>query len=177
MVPLLLAGLLGLSALLIVVAPLYAPAGVRRAAADPDGASTSALAEREAAAKAALHDVEFDYQLGNLAEDDYQALRERYTRRVLAALKGRYDQERALDEAIEEQVRELKASASHAANSAGKANASPAKPKAGNATGARKPKAAAPDQRAARNAHISREFNSRSGNHNGTGDKHGRGRA
>ncbi len=98
------AALLGLSALLVVLAPLPMTAhdGIRA-----EGTLTSGLAERENAAKAALQDVEFDYQLGNLAEDDYRALRERYTRRALAALKGRYDRERALDDTIEAEVRAL----------------------------------------------------------------------
>ncbi|HEX9055962.1 MAG TPA: hypothetical protein VF818_00380 [Ktedonobacterales bacterium] len=106
MLPIVLAALLGLSALAVVLAPLYA-AG--RHHAPPDGVPATALADREAAAKAALRDVEFDHQLGNLADDDYRTLRERYTRRALAALKGRYDHERALDEAIEAQVRALRA--------------------------------------------------------------------
>lgn len=106
--PLLLAALLGLAALLIVLAPLFVPAPA--ADADPaDPAALPALAERERAAKAALRDVELDYQLGNLDGDDYQALRDRYTRRALGALKGRYDRERALDDAIEERVRALRA--------------------------------------------------------------------
>lgn len=105
--PLIIAVLLGISALGIVLAPLYA---ARRLALEPDGVPSSSLAERERAAKAALQDVEFDYQLGNLADDDYRALRERYTRRALAALKSRYEHERALDDAIEAQVRALRAS-------------------------------------------------------------------
>ncbi|HEV2237162.1 MAG TPA: hypothetical protein VGR57_10920 [Ktedonobacterales bacterium] len=98
------AALLGLSALFIVVSPLFiaSPDGVA------DGATTSSLAERERTARAALHDVEFDYELGNLAADDYRTLRERYTRRALAALKGRYDRERTLDDAIEARVRALR---------------------------------------------------------------------
>jgi hypothetical protein len=106
MLPMVLAALLGLSALAVVLAPLYASG---RHAAPPGGLPATALADREAAAKAALRDVEFDHQLGNLADDDYRTLRERYTRRALAALKGRYDHERALDEAIEAQVRALRA--------------------------------------------------------------------
>jgi hypothetical protein len=106
MLPIALAALMGLCALAIVLAPLYAPG---RRDVQPEGSPASGLADREAAAKAALQDVEFDYQLGNLAEDDYRSLRERYTRRALAALKGRYDRERALDEAIEAQVRAMRA--------------------------------------------------------------------
>lgn len=99
------AAVLGLWALVIVMRPLYGRG--QPGAPELDAVPAPALAEREAAAKAALQDVEFDYQLGNLGEDDYQALRDRYTRRALAALKGRYDRERALDDAIEEQVRAL----------------------------------------------------------------------
>jgi hypothetical protein len=99
------AAVLGLWALIIVLRPLYGRR--QQAAAQVEALPVLALAEREAAAKAALQDVEFDYQLGNLGEDDYQSLRERYTRRALAAMKGRYDRERALDDAIEEQVRAL----------------------------------------------------------------------
>lgn len=99
------AALLGLSALFIVVSPLFVAAARDGGA---DGAAATGLAERERAARAALHDVEFDYELGNLAADDYATLRERYTRRALAALKGRYDRERTLDDAIETRVRALR---------------------------------------------------------------------
>jgi hypothetical protein len=105
MLPLVIAALLGLSALAVVLTPLYAPS---RAATESEGVPPATLAERERAAKAALQDVEFDYQLGNIAEDDYRSLRERYTRRALAALKGRYDRERVVDEAIEAQVAALR---------------------------------------------------------------------
>ena len=66
--------------------------------------------EREQAARAALHEVELDYQLGNIADADYGALRERYMRRALAALKSRYEREQELDEVIEEELRRLKES-------------------------------------------------------------------
>jgi hypothetical protein len=101
------AALLGLSALFIVVAPLFISTAAQ---GSPDGTMTSSLAERERAARAALHDVEFDFELGNLGEDDYRALRERYTRRTLAALKNRHDRERTLDDAIEARVHALRES-------------------------------------------------------------------
>ena len=69
---------------------------------------TAQQADREESARAALQEVEFDFQLGNLGEDDYRSLRERYMRRALSALKSRHDRERALDDAIEEQVRKLR---------------------------------------------------------------------
>jgi hypothetical protein len=105
MLPLLLAALLGACALFIVLAPLFAPGSAAQSSA---GEETTGLVEREALAKQALRDVEFDHQLGNLAEDDYRTLRERYMRRALAAMKGRYDQERTLDDVIETQVRALR---------------------------------------------------------------------
>ncbi|EFH87282.1 hypothetical protein [Ktedonobacter racemifer] len=63
---------------------------------------------QETAAKAALQEVELDYQLGNIDEPDYRSMRERYMRRALVALKARYDQEQALDEMIEEQLRSMR---------------------------------------------------------------------
>jgi hypothetical protein len=127
--PLVIAALLGLSALVVVVVPLFAPG---HASAESDNVPAATLADRERAARAALHDVEFDYQLGNLADDDYQSLRERYTRRALAALKGRYDRERAMDEAIETQVRALRAAGSNGSSVAGKrTNSGKAKPAPG----------------------------------------------
>ncbi|GHO75502.1 hypothetical protein KSD_32730 [Ktedonobacter sp. SOSP1-85] len=63
---------------------------------------------QETAAKVALQEVELDYQLGNIDEPDYRSMRERYMRRALVALKARYDQEQALDEMIEEQLRSMR---------------------------------------------------------------------
>ncbi len=78
------------------------------AASPLPGDITAQQADREESARAALQEVEFDFQLGNLGEDDYRSLRERYMRRALSALKSRHDRERALDDAIEEQVRKLR---------------------------------------------------------------------
>ncbi len=64
--------------------------------------------EREQAARSALQEVELDFQLGNIAETDYRALRERYMRRALLSLKSRYEHEQALDDEIEEQLRKMK---------------------------------------------------------------------
>ncbi len=64
--------------------------------------------ESEQAARSALQEVELDFQLGNIAETDYRALRERYMRRALLSLKSRYEQEQVLDDEIEEQLRKMK---------------------------------------------------------------------
>ena len=111
--------LLGACALAFVLYPLYrgeipsmkrgpAMRRIEHAASPPPGDITAQQADREESARAALQEVEFDFQLGNLGEDDYRSLRERYMRRALAALKSRHDREQALDDAIEEQVRKLR---------------------------------------------------------------------
>lgn len=104
--PIIIAILLGLSALLIVIYPLLGlDAGAATSAADSDALAD--VAERERSAKMALRDVDFDYRLGNLEENDYSALRSRYERRALAALRTRYEREQALDRLIDEQLAAL----------------------------------------------------------------------
>ena len=111
--------LLGACALAFVLYPLYqkefpslkrgpTTRHVEHAASPLPGDITAQQADREESARAALQEVEFDFQLGNLGDDDYRSLREHYMRRALSALKSRHDRERALDDAIEEQVRKLR---------------------------------------------------------------------
>lgn len=107
----LVASILGIVALAFVLYPLY-----RRTAEAADVVqeqTTSEVGEatpteREQAARAALQEVELDYQLGNIADGDYTQLRERYIRRALVALKSRYTREQELDNEIEEQLRTMK---------------------------------------------------------------------
>jgi hypothetical protein len=106
--PLIIAALLGLSALLIVVYPLLGlDREQARTAAGAD--SLTDVAERERIAKLALRDVSFDHSLGNLDEEDFEALRDRYERRALAALKTRYQFEQELDALIDQQLAALRA--------------------------------------------------------------------
>lgn len=82
--------------------------------------ASNAMTEREQSARSALQEIELDYQLGNISEEDYNTLRERYMRRALVALKSRhdngqdivetttYDRDKELDDLIEEQLRMLK---------------------------------------------------------------------
>jgi flagellar basal body-associated protein FliL len=111
----------GLLALVYVLYPIYRSApsrsGTPRIAPEQNGNQYQALTQsqqaatssgREEAARAALHEVELDYQLGNIEETEYRTLRERYLRRALVALKSRHDREQELDNAIEEQLRTLK---------------------------------------------------------------------
>jgi hypothetical protein len=102
---------LGLLALAFVLYPLFrrAPEAVPAATTNLAGGEESIQPqEREQAARSALREVELDFQLGNIEETDYRALRERYMKRALVALKARYEREQELDELIEEQLRAMK---------------------------------------------------------------------
>jgi hypothetical protein len=114
---LLVALVLGLSALVFVLYPLFFhPANHEHdrysdsvTVQEGEGAGKGERsAERELAARDALQEVELDYQLGNIAESDYNTLRERYMKRALVALKSRYQREQELDDVIEEQLRKMK---------------------------------------------------------------------
>jgi hypothetical protein len=110
--------LLGVLALAFVLYPLYQSTRAKVRYIDtgtvptpqPSGVQQT---DREQAARTALQEVEFDFQLGNLAEDDYRTLRERYMRRALSALKSRHEREQKIDELIEEQVRKLRVQEEH----------------------------------------------------------------
>src|SRR5689334_3905714 len=106
---------LGLAALLYILFPL-----VRRtqgkSQATPDAlpgteaanTPSSLPTEQEQIARTALQEVEFDYQLGNIAEPDYRALRERYIHNAVVAMKSRHERDEELDEEIEERLRKMK---------------------------------------------------------------------
>src|ERR1700680_3269030 len=118
LLPALVAVLLGSLTLAFVLYPLYrhTPVEVLQ-----QGASTVmpfTQAEREQTARAALKEVELDYQLGNLAETDYRTLRERYTRRAFVAMKSRRENEVAIDALIEERLRQLREEQDHQENMA-----------------------------------------------------------
>jgi hypothetical protein len=109
MTPLIIAALLGLAAALIVAYPLLGLAGGQaetRETRAPGGLNE--VAERERQARQALREVELDYTLGNLDTGDYDALRGRYERRALAALRTRYQREQELDALIERQLDALR---------------------------------------------------------------------
>ena len=114
MILLLIGALMGLSALVLVIYPLF---GIDRSvtgALQPGGsrggeAFMADMSEGESAARQALVDVDFDYRLGNLDDEDYTQLRDRYEESALVALKARYEREHALDEVIGRQLAALKA--------------------------------------------------------------------
>jgi hypothetical protein len=101
--------ILGVLALAFVLYPLYR----REPDAPPSTTEQEAPVnierkEKEQSARAALQEVELDYQLGNISDSDYQSLREHYMQRALQALKERYEREQELDQEIEEQLRKLR---------------------------------------------------------------------
>jgi hypothetical protein len=126
LLPLLVALLLGVSALAFVLYPLYnnqsyvkakssrtqdipSHNGVLQAGDQTiDSSSIVNLSDREQTARIALQEIELDYQLGNLGEADYDSLKERYMRRAILAMRSRQGREQELDELIEAELRRLK---------------------------------------------------------------------
>jgi hypothetical protein len=123
MIAIVLAVVLGLLALAFVLYPLYhrkhediaiavSTATVSQqaqdAATEEKATPSSSLEEKEQSARSSLREVELDYQLGNIAEPEYQELRERYMQQALVALRSRYEREQEIDAEIEEQLRKLK---------------------------------------------------------------------
>jgi photosystem II stability/assembly factor-like uncharacterized protein len=66
------------------------------------------LALRQRETYAALRDLEFEHELGNLTSDDYFVLRERYARRAIALLKAADLRDHEAAAAVEEAVRTLR---------------------------------------------------------------------
>ena len=100
MIVIVVAVMLGIAGLSFVLYPLYLPLLVKVVPTSSTHEQTISIAtsisEREQAARSALHEVELDYQLGNISDEDYNMLRERYVRRALHALKSRYEQDKQL---------------------------------------------------------------------------------
>lgn len=109
--------ILGILALAFVLYPLYrrpgsevVPSASMHATNYETEGVVKELVEQEQTARAAIQEVELDYQLGNIEEEDYRSLRDRYMRRALTALKSRYEREQNIDDEIEEQLQKLKES-------------------------------------------------------------------
>lgn len=106
---------LGLAALVYILFPLVHRTSGKSLATpdalpDNDAANTASSlpTEQEQIARTALQEVEFDYQLGNIAEPDYRALRDRYIHNAVVAMKSRHERDEELDEEIEERLRKMK---------------------------------------------------------------------
>ena len=82
MLAIILAFLLGSSALAYVLYPIYRRTPFDPTQAAPLNISVNAQSEREQHARSALQEVELDYQLGNLGESDYRSIHRRYMRRA-----------------------------------------------------------------------------------------------
>jgi hypothetical protein len=111
--PWLVALILCMPMLFFVLYPLYQPhrrmtAHSSIASGKEHRAGLPSQVDGEQAARAALTEVELDYQLGNLAELDYRSLRARYLRRAYQAHKSIQAHEQQLDELIEERLRQLR---------------------------------------------------------------------
>ena len=100
MIIIVVAVMLGIAGLSFVLYPLYLPLLVKARPVsltqEQMTSSATTISEREQAARNALQEVELDYQLGNISDEDYNILRERYVRRALHALKSRYEQDKQL---------------------------------------------------------------------------------
>jgi hypothetical protein len=128
------AALMGLTALALVVYPLL---GLDRDGGEAGFAGAaggvSEVTPQESAARQALLDVDFDWRLGNLDQDDYSQLRERYEERALVGLKARYEREQQLDAAIERQLAALRTGEKKVKNQGRSGSSSGAAPDAGGA--------------------------------------------
>jgi hypothetical protein len=108
-----LAVVLGLVALIFVLSPLFrhlqgGEQDVIMVINPNEDDVVSSPEESEQAARVALQDVELDYQLGNIEEPDYLALREQQMQRALAAFKSRSEHKQKIDREIEAQVRRMR---------------------------------------------------------------------
>lgn len=94
--------------------PLFRPPGRGLASLpEADAQLTDLLSERDVVLQA-LRDLDFDYRMGRLSDQDYQALRARYAARGVAILQhldaaaGLASEQEALEEGIEAEIRRLR---------------------------------------------------------------------
>jgi hypothetical protein len=113
LLPIIVALLLGGFSLAYVLYPIYRRAPFEIKQATRLDISVNSQNDREQMARSALQEVELDYQLGNLGENDYRSMRTRYLRRAALALKSRHEREQELDALIEEKLRLLKEQNEH----------------------------------------------------------------
>ncbi|MGH2363750.1 MAG: hypothetical protein ACRDGF_00770 [Chloroflexota bacterium] len=71
-------------------------------------AATQDLVNQRNTALRDIRDVDFDYELGNLSDEDYRDLRDRYKRHAVDVLKAMNAQEGRLDDEIEQAVAALR---------------------------------------------------------------------
>jgi len=76
-------------------------------APEPTAAAQDLVSQRNAALHD-IRDVDFDFELGNLSDDDYRDLRDRYKRHAVDVLKAMNAQEGRVDDEIEQAVAALR---------------------------------------------------------------------
>ena len=82
MTPLIVGAVLAVIAMVVVLFPLFDDLSARsRRAREPEGATPSTEAVQ------ALREIEFDRETGKLSDSDYAALKSRYTREAVAAMR------------------------------------------------------------------------------------------
>jgi photosystem II stability/assembly factor-like uncharacterized protein len=74
----------------------------------PAGARLREIEEQRTLTIEALRDLEFEHRLGNLTDEDYLRLKERYTRRAISLLQQAESADKAIDDDIELAVRALR---------------------------------------------------------------------
>src|SRR5262245_34748707 len=98
--------------LLYVLLPLIWRSERRQARAglteSPAGARLREIEEQRSLTIEALRDLEFEHRLGNLTDEDYLRLKERYTRRAVSLLQQAESADKAIDDDIELAVRALR---------------------------------------------------------------------
>ena len=75
---------------------------------EPDVPELGDLVSQRDLAIEDIRELDFDHDLGNLSEEDHQALREQSKRRAVAVLKQLQAQEGRLDDEIEQAVAALR---------------------------------------------------------------------
>ncbi|MDN5348058.1 MAG: hypothetical protein PWP65_1622 [Clostridia bacterium] len=71
----------------LIAAPLFRPAAAKSPAGGLPAAEGDVLEQEKGSAFTALAEIEFDYRMQKLSEEDYRALRQQYKSRAIKLLK------------------------------------------------------------------------------------------
>jgi hypothetical protein len=104
--------LLALLATMAAVAFAAWPLVRRERRAELDAAEVNDLVSQRDLAIEDIRELDFDHDLGNLSEEDHQAMREQSKRRAVGILKQLQAQDSRIDEEIEQAVAALRGPAS-----------------------------------------------------------------
>lgn len=95
--------------LLALAYPLFQPQKAENEPVEPSEEGLAGLLERRDAAYNAIRELEFDYSLGNITQEDYQVLLDRYQLRAATILKALDEGYAGWDEELEGAVRARRA--------------------------------------------------------------------